>query len=330
MPYACPTAIDPRQLLGAERPVRWPLGEELESSPMVAYRNQFAEYLAGRDVDEILDAYIYCTVSEMDQLVRLVETHALPRPLEGLGLELGAGTALLSCVVAKRFRVEAILALEICQQMAALVMPKVSRAILGEESDRILPVVGSFDDLRLPDESLDFVIDIDSLHHSDDLPRTVAESSRVLKHGGTMLVLDRCHPNELTDSDVQRMLSVEYSREFLERNHYPTDIVLTRRDNGEHEYRQREWQAAFQFAGLTLERMIEFQRPLTLSHAIKGLCSPWSKRPVDGRVTRNGYCLGTAWDYAREKAAQWLGTESPTDYVLAPKRTTVFTLSKQC
>ena len=319
---------DLQDIVCAEKPIRWPLSSALENSPMVAYRNRFAEELAQRDVDDILDSYVYCSVGEMDQLLSLAEEHVLKQPLQGVGLEVGAGTALLSCVLAKRPAVDAILALEICQKMAELVIPKVAEFVLGEDAEKIVPVVGSFDDLRLPDESLDFIVDIDSLHHSDDLPRTLAESARVLKPGGRMLAFDRCHPNDLSDEEVRRMLDVVYPRDFLIRNHYPTDVVLTRRDNGENEYRLFEWQAAFESAGLQLDRTIEFQKPLKLGHAIKGLLSPLRPRRKNGRVTRNRYRLGTASDYARERLAAWLKTEPHCDYVVAPMRKTVFVLSK--
>ncbi len=328
MPGATPSLRFVEDLLRAERPIQWPLPAPLEDSPMVAYRNRFAEELAGREVDDILRSYVYCSVDEMEELVGLAEKHVLEQPLKGVGLELGAGVALLSCVVARRPDVDAVLALEICRKVADLIMPKVARSVLAENAERIVPVVGSFDDLRLPDESLDFLLDIDSLHHSYDLPRTLAESARVLRRGGRMLLFDRCHPDALTDKDVEQMLDVVYSQDFLVRNHYPTDVVLTRRDNGEHEYRLSEWQQAFESAGLRLDQMTEFQKPLRLHHAFKGLLSPLKRRRPDGNVTRNGLRLSTVWDYTREQMARWRKKEFCGDYVLASKRTTVFALTK--
>jgi SAM-dependent methyltransferase len=330
MTGAVSTAPDLQEVLSAERPIRWPLTAALVNSPMVAYRNRLAEQLAQCEVDEILRAYAYMSVDEMEQLLGLAEKHALSGPIRGVGLELGAGTGLLSAVVARRAAVEAVLALEICGRMADLVIPMVARSVLGDEAGKILPVVGSFDDLHLPDESLDFVVDFDSLHHSDDLPLTLAESARVLKRGGTMLIFDRCHPDALSDEHVRRMLGRVYSRDFLIRNHYPPDVVLTRRENGEHEYRLFEWQDAFAGAGLRVDRMVEFQKPLRVRHAVKGLLSPFRRRRIDGRVTRNGYRVSTARDYLRERLAGWLRRDFRGDYVLAPKRTTVFVLSRDC
>jgi hypothetical protein len=41
---------------------------------------------------------------------------------------------------------------------------------------------------------------------------------------------------------------------------YPPEIELTRRMNGEHEYRRREWLEAFQAAGFRLLAMAELER----------------------------------------------------------------------
>ena len=56
--------------------------------------------------------------------------------------------------------------------------------IAGEAGPRVTGVVGSFDDIHLPEESCDFCIEVDSLHHSDDLLRTLREIARKLKRGG--------------------------------------------------------------------------------------------------------------------------------------------------
>ena len=219
---------------------------------------------------------------------------------------------------------KSVLALEACEVMASRVMPKVASWILGEEARKVIPVVGSFDDMELPDASLDFVMEIDSLHHSHGLARTLRECARVLKPGGRLLCFDRCHPNTLTDQQVEDMLSQVYSRDFLTANHYPVHITLTRRENGEHEYRLFEWEAAFQAAGLRIVNRVEFGRVISAKAAVKGILSILPKAlrrrlwKSDGPTCKTTLCW--IWQLTKDLASL-AGLSTP---ITAPKRTTVF------
>lgn len=308
--------------------ISWPLPETLTSTPEVAYRNALALALSLKTPEQIVGSYVYLTADAMQRLVDLAVRHILTRPLAGYGIELGAGCGLLSAVAAKNPRVQGILALEVCEQMVELVIPKVSSWVLGRECWKVVPVVGSFDDIRLPDNSLDFAIEIDSLHHSGNLGRTLKECSRVLKPGGILVCLDRCHPNSVTNVEVEAMLSHVYSREFLISNHYPPDVVLTRRDNGEHEYRMFEWERSFQAGGFRLVKATQFERAILWRTALKGLlsCLPGPLR-LGRRISKNETPRSTGlW------LSQWLGRLSNLcrhrEEILAPKETTVFLLKK--
>ena len=305
--------------------VCWPLPAELARSPAIENRNRFARKFARCDAAEVARRYVYHSIEEVRRLVALAERYALPRPLEGVGIELGAGTGVLASVVARRPAVRAVLGVEICEMVARLLMPKIARAVLHRQAGKVVPVIGSFDDLRLPDGSVDFIVEIDSLHHSGDLPLTVAESCRVLKPGGTLLCFDRCHPDWLTDAEVQTMLARTYPPDFLRENGYPAGVVLTRRDNGEHEYRLFEWRAAFERAGLVLERVVEFRPRLKLRHAMRGLLEFARRRP---EARRPKYRPAMPWQYLREQWGAETHLEAGTRYVVAPKRTTVLALRK--
>jgi SAM-dependent methyltransferase len=111
-----------------------------------------------------------------------------------------------------------------------------------------------------------------SFHHSSDLAATFTAAYRVLKPGGTLLCLDRCHPDTVNDEEVSRMLDVQYSPDFLRSHGYPEGIMLTRRENGEHEYRLREWLAAADEAGFVQGRLISL-RHVPLKRAMRGLLS---------------------------------------------------------
>lgn len=303
----------------ASSPLQWTLPAWASTSPAVTHRNGFARALAKRPVPDILRSYVYLTVQEMRQL-RDIGARIMGQPLQGVGIELGAGCGLLSAVVAEVNTVRTLYAVELCEDMATQVMPRVLEHV--GTARKVRPVVGSFDDIALPDSSVDFAVEVDSLHHSDDLTRTLTECARVLKPGGSLLCFDRCHPDSVTDEDVERMLSQVYDREFLAFNHYPLGLKLTRRENGEHEYRLREWLAAFHAAGFAVWDRVALRKQETWKTAAKGLMSlaPESVRRKFYRG--DGPTLANAARYMAQRAG--IGRDG-----VAPMETTVFVVRKR-
>jgi SAM-dependent methyltransferase len=310
-----------------ERLIRWPLPPDLEHSPKVVYRNDLAKALAARRVQDIVASYVYLSLPQMQRLVALARRHVLPEPLHGIGIELGAGCGLLGSVVAQEPMVRTVLAIELCDQVAELLIPRVAAWVLGSAAQKIVPIAGSFDELHLPDECLDFVVEIDSLHHADDLTVPLRECARVLKPGGRLLFFDRCHPDSVTDRQVEEMLSITYAREFLIAHHYPLDVVLTRRENGEHEYRLFEWKAAFRAAGLKLVAMTLLKQAISPRAALNGVLSLLPRSLTRQRMNDRSTPFDALW---------WLGQQVRTatgyyrrrGYSLAPKQNTVFALAK--
>ena len=308
--------------------VRWPVPEGLRSAPAVVFRDQSAEPLARKRVPEIVRSQMHVSVRDVSRLLELAARYVLPEPLTGTGLELGAGTGLVSVLAARSRRVRAVLALEVCPGMADRVIPKVAGAVLGPQANKVVPVAGSFDDLQLPPECIDFAIEKDSLHHSDNLTTTLTECARVLRPGGWLLCFDRCHPDWVTDEAVEEMLSRVYSRRFLIAHGYPQDAILTRRENGEHEYRSSEWRGAFRAAGLRLVRKAELYKALPWDVALAGLLSvlPRAIRPIHRQARQATHRSFALW-VAQHCGVQTLGG-SPLRILVAPERTTLFLLRK--
>jgi ubiquinone/menaquinone biosynthesis C-methylase UbiE len=315
--------MDPVTIL----PDHWPVPADYLASPEVAYRNRFAIALSERTPEEMVWSYLWLGPEQIDRLVWLAQRH-LGAEFHGVGLELGAGCALLSAIIAKQPSVERVYAIEICEEMAKRVIPKVATWILREESSKVVPIFGSFNDLQLPDASVDFIVEIQSIHHSHDLARTLAEAARVLKRGGTVLCFDRCHPDKLTDQQVEEMLSQVYPEAFIRASHYPPGAVLTRRENGEHEYRLFEWKAAFVSAGLRLVAAKSFVEQIGFVKAIKGLL-----RPFPPSIRRQFYKTENATPRtALEWSLQWprafLTRTHLSRPILAPHQASVFLLQK--
>jgi SAM-dependent methyltransferase len=305
----------------------WPVPAELEEGSDVVYRNSFLADLAKVPPAEAVRRYVYLTPAEMRELVESGIAQTGCGPLSGTGIELGAGCGLLSSVVAQSEAVKDIYSVELCRAAAHQLMPRVASWVLNDRANKVIPVYGSFDDLAVPDSSIDFIVEIDSLHHSYNLERSFCESARALKPGGRMLLFDRCHPDTLGDDEVEAMLNIVYGRDFLAKNHYPLDLKLTRRQNGEHEYRLREWKAGFAAAGLELRSMCQFIPRVALKSAVKGLVAflphPIQKSLFSGGTAR----FSSTKDFFSSHAATLTDGPMGPRY-LAPRDYTVFFLVK--
>jgi len=238
--------------------LQWRLPDWMDS-PVVSNRNRFAQAYAEKTVDEILQGYVGKSAKGMDNFFDEVFSAAGNINLNGVGLELGAGVSIFSTYIARRFpQTSSIYALEVVPKVVQLLQPRIIQALCPNDSERILPVVGSFDDVELPDSSVDFCFEYASLHHSDDLLVTLRETSRVLKPGAPLIMIDRIHHNGVTDEQREFMLDVQYSPEWLAANGYDSG-PLNRRQNGEHEIRRADWVARLEQAGFKVEKEVQLR-----------------------------------------------------------------------
>jgi len=197
---------------------------------------------------QIYSEHIYIEKSELLEIIDIAISSTGFQP-QGVGVELGAGCAAISVELVKSNpEINKIYAVEIVPEIVEFAaVPLIDMHINNE---KVIPVVGDFDSLKLEDESIDFIVEFDSLHHSFNLEKTIAESGRVLKSGGQLLAIDRSH----WSASKRRRLELEnqeYSIKFLEDRGIPVETRVTRADNGEHEYLLSEYIGAFKHAGFS-------------------------------------------------------------------------------
>jgi len=90
------------------------------------------------------------TLEDIDKLLDFIEKKLIKRYFQGIGLEVGAGPATFSSVLAKSAKVEKMYALEICQPIVKDLSPKVVEYILGEHAGKITAVCGDFNTSHCP------------------------------------------------------------------------------------------------------------------------------------------------------------------------------------
>lgn len=192
----------------------------------------------------------FATILELCKVLR--DRGILP-PLMGVGIEVGAGLALLSCAMLRldgSDSVQGILALEATKPFVEKGIKRSSQELLGSKSKAVIPCHGIFEQIPIENGALDFGLQIESLHHAEDLDLAVKEISRILRPGGIFVSIDRSWVDSVSDSTLEEMLSHRYTPEWLASKNFDPNVPFTRRDNGEHEYRDSYWKMIFERNGM--------------------------------------------------------------------------------
>lgn len=235
--------------------LRWKFSESLRREAEVNYRTTYALGLQGRPALDIIRDLTFdgsaprITVADLERLLRWIERCFLKKSFFGIGVEVGSGPLVFCSVLARFARVTTMYGVEICAPIIEKLYPAIAREIAGAFENKAVGVVGSFDDMALADGSVDFVFDFFSLHHSLDIRITLRELARVLKPGGFVLMLDKARPDSYSEEDLDELLDAKYGPEYNRHFGLPEDQNMTRRLNGEREYRLKDWHAAFSGAG---------------------------------------------------------------------------------
>ncbi|OJI07376.1 hypothetical protein BK004_01435 [bacterium CG10_46_32] len=232
-----------------------------------AVRGTLVEHAAKKGFNAIIDEYVYIYPENIERTFRL-----LPLAWEsfkGVGVDLGGGVGCVAATIARKPEVEKIYCVEFTKEVVELCQSIVKQVVLPGKEDKVVSVLGDFDNLELADGSIDFAIDWDSLHHSYDVIKTLRECHRVLKPSGRLIMVDRVHNNNTPESELERRRTIVYDKEFLRRNYLDENIVLTRKDLGEHEWRFREWESFFSAAGFKVLDTIIIKTDTEDNRAIK-------------------------------------------------------------
>ena len=228
--------------------------------------------LANEDARKAVDARISNEMEQINGGASINETHSevfrdydeiqrlilggiqiagrLTASLKGEAIDLGSGTGIAACILSNLPEVEKIYAVEFSEQFVQRMMPVVFSKFKAD-TRKIVRAVGDFNNLKLPSDSISMIVEIDSLHHSEDLRVTLDECCRVLKTGGFIVSIDRAWPNSHSKEQLDQLLDKEYDSEHKRLFGVDPDLPYRRRDYGEHEYRIKDWVAYYERSGFT-------------------------------------------------------------------------------
>jgi SAM-dependent methyltransferase len=110
------------------------------------------------------------------------------RPLSGSGIDLAAGTLWAAPHLLAAGDVQRLYCLEFSRHRLLDLGPRVL-SHYGVDQQRIVLAYGSFYELRLPDDELDFAFLSQAFHHADRPDALLAELRRVLRPGGVAILV---------------------------------------------------------------------------------------------------------------------------------------------
>ncbi len=228
----------------------WKYDKQFRTNQEYLGNKILAEKTSEKGYDAIISEYVYIDSPEVERAIKLIPD--VYDKIKGIGIDLGGGVGCISSTLAKNSNVEKIFCVELVEEVVKLCQPIVKKQILKDQHEKVISVVGDYNFLELPDNSVDFAISWDAMHHSQDPIITLQECKRVLNKNGIFIIIDRVHNNSTSDDEIERILNITYDEEFLKKNYRRLDEKLTRKENGEHEYRFYEWKEFFQKAGFEL------------------------------------------------------------------------------
>ena len=166
------------------------------------------------------------------------------KEIHGTILEIGSGTGIYSCLISKLESVKKIYTLDYSKACIEQLLPFVIDQFNLNEKERmkIFPVVGSFNNIQLQDNSIDFIVAMGALHHSEDREVTFKEVYRVLKPGGYLIACERASYDTTTNQELNKELDQEYNQKHKELMGYNVEETYTPRMNSEHKPLLAEWQ----------------------------------------------------------------------------------------
>ena len=176
-------------------------------------------------------------------------TLVMGKNFTGVGAEIGAGTGMHSAIISRIPTVEKIYCVDYSKEDVEILMPVVFDK-MNADLTKIVRVIGSFNAMELDNNSLDFIIALGALHHSEDLRRTARECYRVLKPDGWLIASERARLNTSHNLEIEEALTSEFTSEEKKTIFgIESGDKVTRAMNSEHEPRLCEYEADFARAG---------------------------------------------------------------------------------
>lgn len=198
-------------------------------------------WIADGDYQKCLD---YLSQSGLLRAYERAAKHIEPLPAPLKVVDLAAGIGWTSALLSRLDNVVEVHAVEISKHRIGELFEHSSRMLGGDES-KLFRHLGSFYDLKFPNESIDVIFLSQAFHHAERPLALLVECDRVLKTGGRLLLIGEHYigPKQIIRRVLsrivkQRRIVTDFSKLF------PPDPKL-----GDHFYRRSDYYSMFGWMG---------------------------------------------------------------------------------
>jgi ubiquinone/menaquinone biosynthesis C-methylase UbiE len=152
--------------------------------------------------------------------------------IQGKGADLASGTLWTVPHLLKREMVKKIYCVEYSQHRLLKIGPKVLKHY-NVPKNKVVLCLGSFYDIKLPDNSLDFIFLTQAFHHADDPKLLLGEIRRVLKPGGIVVITGehlilnvlRLYVGHMKKYFISRIFPVKHKNRLLGQHHKVSSLI---------------------------------------------------------------------------------------------------------
>lgn len=123
---------------------------------------------------------------EYESIINFVKGMGLQ--VKGICVDVAAGVCWITALLSKIEAIDKVYAMEISKHRLLNIAPSVLDCFEAS-GQKITRVFGSFYDIKLPDQSVDFCFMSQAFHHADEPDRLLSEVRRILKPAGFVLII---------------------------------------------------------------------------------------------------------------------------------------------
>lgn len=200
----------------------------------------------GDNAQNYLNSPVHALGADLDRLQALAQRLG---PQCALDLGCGAGHAAFALARGGALSVTA-------YDPSGPMLAAVVREAAARGHAQIVTRQGAADQLPFEDASIDLVVTRYSAHHWPAVPAAVNEIARVLRHGGTLVVIDVVAPEPaLLDTTLQT-------------------LELLRDSSHVRDYRASEWRSMLSASGLACAASAQWKLPLEFDSWVKRIATP--------------------------------------------------------
>lgn len=144
---------------------------------------------------------------------RLLSEPDVRAKIHGTVIDVGAGTCILSAALSRVPDVDRVYALDLSESFLTTTGARLLRHLKADET-KLTFVASDFNHIPLPDASVDAAFIFAAIHHSLSPIKTLQEVGRILKPGGTVMILEA--PSSVISIRKQRRRSLALSQGVTE------------------------------------------------------------------------------------------------------------------